>query len=820
MPVAEDARVRLRSQISRGEPILFIGAGFSTEACNAGGLNLPSSRRLTEELWELSFPGEPCDSTVKLGDAFFAAKRSSASQTASHLQSRLSVNSATIPDFYRTWFSIPWVRCYSLNLDDLEQSVVRKWALKRNILSRSATSGRIQGRQTDNDLEVVHLNGAIWDKLDDMTFSAIDYGGRLSTPDQGWINCVTDMMSRPVVFVGTELDESPLWQYMQYRLNKGGRGTRELRPGSYLVCPELNHARQKILKELNIDLILMTAREFEEAVLKGFSVESELGQDQLRARLETQKRRNVPRLVSELATESPSAKTEYLMGQEPQWADLQTGRAIGRECDAELLETAKAIMEGRVRPKPLIVTGTAGSGKSTSLMRLALELTAEGVPTYWVDEQSNFQISGLMRLVAETKERIAILVDDADLWGRSLTGWARELPTLRPEVLFACAIRSTKIDGLVDTATLNGIEPCEVVMPHLTDADIEALIAALDNENRLGILKGKSHDERVEAFRKQAGRQLLVAMLQATSGKLFEEKALEEFTELSPLPKQIYALICFVSSHRYTLDREEVLLACGRADNETLSELENLVRRNVVFRRDMQTGYIARHRVIADAIVHAPAFRTFIGPILEGVCFAFANRISPTEPRTNRNWRRLIRFLNHEFILQMICPDDGRRVYERLESVLNWDHHYWLQRGGLEVQEGDLSLASNFLGQARSLAPDDYFVQTEWNYLLMKRAAQFPSNTSAHEWFNEGYNGLLDQIAQRDGSNAHAYHVLGSQTLAWVHAASLPATEKRTLLHGALEAVRAGVKKHLKSLELKQLCRDLESAWLMTSTES
>lgn len=817
MPVAESVQARLRSQISRGELVLFIGAGFSVEALNSDGRALPSSRSLTEELWKLAFPDKPYDADSRLGDTFFAAKRHSASQTAAYLNSRLSVDSITVPDFYKTWFSIPWVRCYSLNLDDLEQAIARKWQLKRNILSRSSTSGKLNGRKTENDLEVVHLNGAIGDKLDDMTFSAIDYGGRLATPDKDWINCVTDMMSRPVVFVGTELDESPLWQYMQHRHDKGARGTRELRPGSYLVCPVLNYARQRILKELNIDWVPMTARQFEESILASFGVESELGHDQLRAKLETQKRRNIPRLVSELATESQPARTEYLMGQEPQWADLQTGRAIERESDSKLFETAKAILEGLVPSKPIIVTGTAGSGKSTSLMRLALEFTADGVPTYWVDEQSNIKISGLAHLVGETKGPIAILVDDADLWGRTVTGWARELPKIRAGVLFACAVRSTKIDGLVDTATLGGIEPCEVVMPHLTDADIEGLIAVLDRENRLGILKGKPHAERVEAFSKEAGRQLLVAMIQATSGKRFEEKALEEFTELSPLSKQIYALICFVSSQRYTLDREEVLLACGRADNDTLNELENLVRRNVVFRRDTLTGYIARHRVIADTVVHAPNFQPFIGQVLEGVCFAFANRISPTEPRSNRNWRRLIRFINHEFILQMICLEDGRRVYERLEPALHWDHHFWLQRGGLEVQEGNLSLASNFLEQARSLAPEDDYVQTEWNYLLMKRAAQFPLNRSAHEWFHEGYDGLLDQIDRKRGSDPHPYHVLGSQTLAWVNAASLSTIEKRTILYGALETVKAGATKHLRSEELKKLSKDLESAWLMTS---
>ena len=48
-----------------------------------------------------------------------------------------------------------------------------------------------------------------------------------------------------------------------------------------------------------------------------------------------------------------------------------------------------------------------------------------------------------------------------------------------------------------------------------------------------------------------------------------------------------------------------------------------------------------------------------------------------------------------------------------LEDVLRTEYHYWLQRGTFEVQFGDLSLATNFLGQAHSLNPNDPLVATE-----------------------------------------------------------------------------------------------------------
>jgi len=40
---------------------------------------------------------------------------------------------------------------------------------------------------------------------------------------------------------------------------------------------------------------------------------------------------------------------------------------------------------------------------------------------------------------------------------------------------------------------------------------------------------------------------------------------------------------------------------------------------------------------------------------------------------------------------------EARDIYEELESILSWDYHYWLQKGSLEVEAGDIRLAENFL---------------------------------------------------------------------------------------------------------------------------
>ena len=810
---------RLRSQISRAEPILFVGAGFSLEATAADGQKIPRTDQLANEFWDVAFPDQEFDTTTRLGDAFYAAKSQNPKELARVIQRRLSVDGESLPDFYSQWFGVPWDRCYSLNIDDLEIAVSRRFPIDRGISSVSATSGVSHGDTRPGRLEVVHLNGTVTDNLDDLTFSNVDYGNRLATPDHWMIRCLTDLIARPIVFVGTELDESTLWQHLEYRKNKGARGTRELRPGSVLVSPSLNPARQLLLNELNIEWVPQTAQEFAEQVLSQMGPAVNAGREAATFKLDAERRVATPKLVSELASVNIDKSTEYLLGQEPDWSDLHQGRAIRREVDDEIIKQAKAILSNKVASVPMILDGTAGSGKSTSLMRLGLELSGQGIPCYWIDESSNIEVYRVRDLARDGEEPVAILVDDCDLFGRITTGWARELPLIRPGILVVCAVRSSKVDGLLDSDTLGGVEPIEITMPPLADADIESLIGVLGRENRLGILRNKRHNEQVEAFRKEAGRQLIVAMYQATSGERFQEKVIEEYSQLPDIQRFIYGIVAFVSSQRYRLTLDELLAASGNTDNPTLNAIEQMISRHILVRSDKYSGYTTRHRFLAEQITSSRAFRSEMKETLEAVYFALASHLKPNEPRTSRQWRRWIWFIRHEFMMHFASPQEGRELYTHLESLLNWDFQYWLQRGSLEVEEGDLSLATNFLGQAKSMAPDDGYVATEWAYLLMKRAATYPSHVDANGWFSEGYGTLRSQTESRGQRDEYPFHILGSQTLAWVRSKQLPMMEKRSLLEETKELVNSGLKLHSRSQELAQLSKDLQEEWLMTAVE-
>lgn len=167
---ADGLVMRLMSQLSRGEPVLFLGAGFSLDACDTKGRTLPSSKQLAREFWDVAFPSDPFEADTQLGDAYESARLRNPHAVSALIQDRLSVDSGKLPSHYANWLSLPWARCYTPNFDDLEQAVARRYSLERTIRSISATSGRAYGGNIDA-LEVIHLNGMIGDPLEALTFS-------------------------------------------------------------------------------------------------------------------------------------------------------------------------------------------------------------------------------------------------------------------------------------------------------------------------------------------------------------------------------------------------------------------------------------------------------------------------------------------------------------------------------------------------------------------------------------------------------------------------------------------------------------------------
>jgi hypothetical protein len=780
---------------------------------------MPRSADLRDLLLEIAYPGEAGDSATTLGDAFAVALRADRRAVEALLASRLSVDLASLPDYYRLYFSMPWHRIYTLNVDDLDVAAANRFDLTRRLVPISATGSEgvdPSAQAGEPSLEVVHLNGMIGGSADRLTFSEQQYAERSAAHDSWYARCAADVRSRPVVYVGTTLHESALWHHVEMRRRQRIE-SEVLPPGSVLVTKGLSRARADLLAALNVDWVDCTAEEFAITVLGGLIDEAAKGHAFLRSHDASVGRAGIP-LVSELAAERPTLQTDYLMGAEPHWSDLLSGRACVRTSDSDLLATATGVLGGTGPRTALLVTGTAGAGKSTALMRLALEVSNSGVPALWIDRDSTVSPGGIRKRLNEFDGPLLVAIDDADVFGYQLPMLLRDHVPSRERLLVAFAVRSGKVDSLLQPlAKSKDVAIAEHVVPNLTDTDIDGLISVLDRNNRLGILKGASDSQRRKAFSDKAGRQLLVAMIEATSGELFEEKAVHELNELTGLQQFLYAAVSVATTHRHYLTKDEAILACSGLAGDSIEAVSRLVARHLIVANPPDYQHRARHRVIAEVVSEQLKKQGQLAPVLRGLVTAIASKVELASDRRTRLWRFLIRLVNHDYLYNALGIADARLIYEGIESLLADDYHYWLQRGSLEVEHGDLRRAELFLNQSKSLAQDDYRVDTEYAYLLLRKAIESPADSRAARWMDEGTQLLEGVIATRGDQDSYCFHVLGAQGLSWARRGPHSSEEKRRLLTYYMNVVEQGLKKHPLQRDLLQLHSDIKQDYLQTA---
>jgi len=814
-PIIEHLKVQFRNRT----PVLFTGAGFSLGAKDRQGRALPTGSMIAKELWELCLPDSPFDDESSLQDVFELALRTKRIAVTDYLKERLSIQPESLPAFYETYLSLAWSAAYTLNVDDLDIAAELAFTLPYELRVVSSTGSAQAARHSSRkpELEVVHLNGTLADAPDGITFSRLQYADRLMGRDPHYSKLCADLISRPVVFVGTQLDEPPLWQHILLRQYRGPRGRRELRPRSYLVSPSLPMARERVLQDYNVTWVPLTAEEFAERVLSHMPPSSPAAPASVPGINSSPK---IP-IVSALAAANPDARSEFLLGQEPIWADITCNRAIERDVDRDLVDIATGHLRGASGSLVLAIAGTAGSGKSASLKRLCLALSGEGFSVGFLDKETDLSPADMARLYAADTDMRVIAIDDADRYGQSLTPILDRLAESQPGGLSIVGVRSSKIERVLHPGGLRNAECQEIVMPNLADSDIGQLIDSLDRNNRLGVLKGMSRGDQERAFKKQANRQLLVAMIQATSGRRFEDKVAEELSELEDLQRLLYALVAVGSAARFSLTRDELLSATGEHTNDCLNALDTLVRRGVVVHPspERQNQYATRHREIARVLEEELIRSGQIGEAIEALAFSAASKASPSESRNGRAWRLVKHFINHGFLRRVLDLRGARSVYELVEGLLSSDYHYWLQRGSLEVEVGDLDLAENFLNQASSLEPDDAYVITEFASLQLKMAAHNPRGPRATAMADDAVTTLKAQIIERGKTDVYPFHVLGSQGLSWVRRAPLGRDVKRQLLREFVVAVERGVSAHPNAGELKQLLKDLNEELLMTHVD-
>ena len=255
LTLKEEKRIKdyLGRKLSEGKLILFTGAGFSSNAKDKKGRNLPLSNKLTQEISQL-IDLEYSD-TASLRDVFDLAMLKKKNEVSNYLKERLTVDSQSLSDEYKTLINQPWCKVYTVNIDSLFSAAQSKFGFNRRIHCISNNIGRTN-IESPKDLIVTYLHGMIEDIPDKVTFSREQYSEKITIPDAYYSMLSADILQHPFIFIGSQLDEDIFWHYIYLRKRRGAmRNFREFRPNSFIVIPKISQVKKELLKEYNITWI-------------------------------------------------------------------------------------------------------------------------------------------------------------------------------------------------------------------------------------------------------------------------------------------------------------------------------------------------------------------------------------------------------------------------------------------------------------------------------------------------------------------------------------------------------------------------------------
>ncbi len=406
-----------------------------------------------------------------------------------------------------------------------------------------------------------------------------------------------------------------------------------------------------------------------------------------------------------------------------------------------------------------LIKGHAGAGKSVLLRRLAweaavtfnkvcLSVKATGYPEY----------DPLLELYNICKQRIFLFIDPFSKFIDIITE-------------FAIRARKDNLPLTIIGAERNNVwnSECEDLKSLLTDSyevrylsekEIEKLIDLLAKHNSLGYLTSLNHEERKEALAKRAGRQLLVALHEATLGKPFADIVFDEYKNISSIAaRSLYLTICIM--HRLGIGTRAGLIS--RVHGISFSMFKDKLFEPLEFivfaKKDRIIDdfiYQSRHSHIADLVFEKVLTNT------QDRYDEYVRVISALDVSYNSDREAFIGLLKARPLMELFNdPQMIRQIYNIAMKRDNDNPFLMQQEAIFEMNSpgGSLDKASSILQKAHKMAPHIPSISHSLAELNLKKAESAKSYIEKNK-YREQAKKIAMQLAQNSTMQSHPTHTL------------------------------------------------------------
>ncbi|MGL5219707.1 MAG: SIR2 family protein [Plesiomonas shigelloides] len=712
----------LIERVKSGRVVLFLGSGALFGAKLPNDKKIPLGNDLRDVLNERFLNGEFSGESLSV-----VSEMAISAYSLSEIQTYIAEYfSGIIPANFH--FEIPkfkWATIFTTNYDrlvetcyekstDARQKLVPFLSDEQDIESHSISPG---------ELPLIKLHGCITRTHDEglPLILTIDQYNQYKKNRAGLFKYLFETAYKnTIVFVGHSLQDANIRSVLKELETEAPNGERH-----YLLKPGLKDVERDFWGQKKITALDMTFENFicdlnlkispDDRVLSRFiSTDSHYIQQFFNTNIPpseeliTSAERDFTVLHNTMSVNACVAKN-FFKGVEQEWSPVVDKVAITRSIQSIIYNSVimKPDAERKLKTEFYVVKGEAGSGKSVLLRQLAWETMQSKIGvSIWVNSGRPLDIDLIEELSSKSGERLFIFWDDAANNAIEINRFVSKAVRRDMKITIISAERYNEWN--IRCEELDEQITDKFSLRYLSEKEIEALVDSLELHDSLGpILVNKSREERCSELRDRHGRQLLVALHEATMGEPFEDIIFNEYSNIIPeRAKRIYLTVC-------ALNRLKVPVRAGliaRVHEITFEDfksnfyfpLENVVISKTYGNDDI--FYAARHSEIAE-IVFKRALEKPEDKYFEYISILSKLNISFSSDRDS--YRLLIKARS----LQDLFPDlaDVAAIYKHAHSVFGDDPYLLQQMANYERlrTNGSIDKAIDLLVKASDSAPND-----------------------------------------------------------------------------------------------------------------
>lgn len=732
----------IKKAFENGRLIILLGAGASFSSKTREYKNIPLAFELSTLLSEevgLPYDGE------SLSEVYQAAVTIIGLPRVVEILSKYFKN--TIPsEEYKSLIKLPLTRVYTLNIDDCFERAFNSVHSLRSSRSLDIFRNNDPLKEVDqffHRTDLIKLNGDILNPKDGFIFSEQEYAQGSSKEPLWYSELARDFSRNVFLFIGSKLKEPLMWHQIEKYKARTGLDT----GFSYVLTPDtLSTIQELSLNNYKVKHIQGTMSDF----IEWFNITYPNGYTP--KQIITSQRPELQGLIdnsfevslfdkvmpvsisslSLLDAREESGIREFYKGFKPTWADIVLN------IPADLIRTNKfkEIIINDYKYNDLgslyLIKGSAGSGKSTALKQIALSLSKEtDYPVYYLDENKHDFLE-LIKLLDEKNENSPyfLCLERLGYFYRQLL----EIFKIGSKAIFIAAENSRILQKKLPNSFYQFIKR-DIDLSEIEYADVPNILEKIEKYGSWLRLSRMSEQQRINELYKKSRQQLLIGLLEVTSGLGFHEIIKNDFISITDESERYLIVLAGIATLQNTVSSEITIsraLESLKLNNDVEKLCNNLVD---IVHLNRKYEISTRHRLYIENLFTQHISLDVIENAIIAYISAFTVYPFPIITHLNSSESMVYKYLvNAKSLLKLLNKEKGRilNVYQKFEKKLEQEGLFLMQYGLALRMFDEHKSAYQMLQQASIAYPNSAHIEHALAVQLLILCFNSPKETAAY----------------------------------------------------------------------------------------